>query len=440
MPPIILLLTATLSVLLPDLITKNEEMIRSKDIALPYGVLPLYNGDDGITLSLYSTLDTVKYIQFSPILKYQKNNWGFIFAPLGRKGDAHIYPTREEFGGYVDILRGSIFYKTNNLILSLGKDIFSMGSSFEHNPLLSPNIPLNYARFIYKNEKISFTHLISRLNDYTGAEKVWVGGSTTDTTTFQRYLATHRLEYKLFKWLVISFSESMLIGGENSGFPFELLSPVTIYYSEQFNQKKNVNILWNIDIKTILNNFLFYLDLFFDDFQLEKDPWGEPNHLGIFLGIEGIDLVKEGSLFVISYNLMSRWTYGNLIVWQRYYDREFPLGASFGNDYDRFYFLSLYPINYLKTGIELTFTRKGENSINNPWPVNTDNEPTLENQFDKDNFLSGLTENRLSIASIIKFKDLLTLKVGFYNIQNYQHQEGISKTEPMLELRVKYHI
>lgn len=440
MPSIILILTATLSVLLPDVVTKNEEIIRRKDISLPYGILPLYSEDNGITLSLYSTLDTVKYIQFSPILQYQENNWGMIIAPIGRKGDAHIYPIREEFGAYADILRGSAFYKTDNLIISFGKDIFTIGGAFNNNPLLSPNIPLNYMRIIYLNEKFSFTHLISRLSDYTGIEKVWIGGSTSDTLNFQRYLGIHRLEFKPCKRFAISFSEAILIGGESSGFPFELLSPINIYYIEQFNQKKNINILWNIDLKTIWDNFLFYFDLFVDDFQLEEDPWGEPNHIGIFLGIEGIDILKVGSLLVLSYDLMSRWSYCNLIAWQRYNDREFPLGTSFGNDYDRFYCQVLYPLNFLKTGVELTFTRKGESGINNPWPVNTDAEPALENQFDRDNFLSGITENRISIASVFKFKDLITLKAGFYHIQNYQHQEDMSRTEPLLELKVKYRI
>ncbi|MCK4572497.1 hypothetical protein KAT89_06230 [candidate division WOR-3 bacterium] len=440
MQSIILFLTATLSVLLPEGVDINEEIIRRKEVTLPYGVLPLYNEENGITLSLYSIIDTVKYIQFSPIVQYQKNRWGFTVAPLVRKGDAHIYPTREEFGAYADILRGSIFYRTNNLILSFGKDIFLIGSSFEHNPLLSPNIPLNYARFIYTNDKFSFTHFLARLDDYTGREKIWAGGSTADTATFQRYLGIHRLEFKPRKWFAISFSEVMLIGGEYSGFPFELLSPVTIYYIEQFNQKKNVNILWNIDSKAVWKDFLFYFDLFIDDFQLEADPWNEPNHMGIYFGIQRIDLFKEGSLLLLSYNIMSRWSYSNLIVWQRYIDKDFSLGTPLGNDYDRFYMQALYPISSFKTGFEFSFTRKGENSINNPWPVNTDSIATPENQFNNTNFLSGTIEKRLSISSILKYRDLLTLKAGLYHIQNYQHQEGTTKTEPLLELKIKYHI
>ncbi len=440
MSAIILLLTATLSALLPDAVTLHEKMIREKEISLPYGVLPLYRGKDGITVSLYSIADTVKYTQLSSIMQYQKNGWGFSFAPLLRKGSAHIYPTREKFGVYPDVSRGSVFYKNNNLNFSIGKDIFSIGGSFEHNPILSPNIPLNYARFIYSNNRFSFMHLIARLGDYTGIEKIWAGGSTSDTTTFQRYLGIHRLEFKPTRWLGISFSEIILIGGESTGFPFELFSPLTIYYVEQFNQKRNVNIFWNIDAKAIWNDFLLYFDLFIDDFQYEADPWKEPNHIGIYLGIQRVDLIREGSILLLSYNLMSRWSYCNLIVWQRYTDREFPLGAPLGNDYDRLYLLALYPLSPFKTGLEFSFTRKGENSIDAPWPVNSTYGPAPNNQFNGTNFLSGIVEKRFSLSPIFRYKDILNLKAGFYYIQNYQHQEGTTKTEPLLELKIKYHI
>ncbi len=440
MPAIILILTATLSALLPDGIYINEKMIRKKELTLPYGVFPIYKEENGITISLYSIADTVKYIQFSQIVQYQKNGWGFTVAPLLRKGSAHIYPTREEFDSYADFIRGSIFYKNNNLILSYGKDIFSIGSSFEHNPILSPNIPLNYARFTYTNDKISFTHLIARLNDLTGIEKIWAGGSTADTTTFQRYLGLHRLEFKPKRYFAVSFSEVMLIGGASTGFPFELLSPISIYYVEQFNQKKNVNILWNIDAKAIWKNFLFYIDFFIDDFQLDPDPWKEPNHIGFYLGIQGVDIIKEGSLLLLSYNLMSRWSYGNLIIWQRYTDRGFSIGTPLGNDHDLLYLQALYPLSSFKAGLEFSFIRRGENTIDTPWPVNTEDDPNPENQFDNVNFLSGIIEKRFSISSVLRYKDLFTIKAGFYHIQNYHHLEGTTKTEPLLQLIIKYHL
>lgn len=440
MSVIIFLLMGTLSALLPELTSLNERMIREKDITLPYGVIPLFREEDGIRLSLYSTVDTVKYTQLSPIIQYKENGWGFNFAPLLRMGFAHIYPTRKKFGVYADFIRGSIFYKNDNLILSSGKDIFSIGGSFEHNPVLSPNLPLNYARFIYIGDNFSFSQLIARLDDYEGVENIWAGGYSSDTALFQRYLGIHRLEFKPTKRIGISFSEVMLIGGESGGFPFELLSPLTIYYAEQFNKARNVNILWNIDAKVIFNNFLFYLDFFIDDFQYEEDLWKEPNHIGIYAGIQGVDLIKEGSRLLLSYNLMTRWCYCNLRVWQRYTDGEFPLGSPLGNDYDRFYLQALYPLSSFHAGLEFSFTRRGENKIDTPWPVNTDSDPTPDNQFSGTNFLSGTIEKRQSISSIIRYKSLFTLKAGFYHIQNYRHQDGITKTEPLLQLKINYHL
>ena len=53
---------------------------------------------------------------------------------------------------------------------------------------------------------------------------------------------------------------------------------------------------------------------------------------------------------------------------------------------------------------------------------------------------NGISSGQLESAGVSsEIADYIGLDV-VYNIQNYQHQEGISKTEPMLELRVKYRI
>ena len=437
---IILFLTSTLSILLPDGNILNEKAIREKNINLPYGVLPLYERENGINLSLYSVLDTINYTQVSPIAQYQKEEWGFVFAPVFRYGSEDIYPTEKKFGIYADVIRGSIFYKKKNILLSMGKDIFSIGGSFEHNPVLSPNIPLNYVQFIYTNDNFSFLHLISRLSDYTGIENEWADSSSGMEATFQRYLGIHRLEFKPNKSIGISFSEIMLIGGESSGFPFELLSPLTLYYAEQFNQAKNVNILWNLDAKAIWGNFLFSLDFFIDDFQYESDPWKEPNHIGIYTGIQGINLIKEGSHLTIAYNLLTRWTYCNFRVWQRYIEKDFPLGSPLGNDYDYSLLRFTYPLSSFDAGMEFSFLRKGEGSMTTPWPVNPGQEASPDNQFEGTNFLSGIIEKTSRVSVIFGYKSLVNIKAGISYIRNYHHKEGEKKTEPILQLRINCQI
>mgnify|MGYP001048371361 CR=1 FL=1 len=435
---LIILLIGSLTVLLPDQEILNEKMIRENAVNLPYGVLPLFKEKDGVSVGLYSIADTVRWTQLSTTVKYQKGGMGFIAAPILRYGEAHLYPTRKKFNLHADIIRGSIFYRNDNLIFSAGKDIFKIGGAFEYNPTLSPNLPLNYARFIYSGDKFSFSHLISRLDDYKGVEFEWADTSTGTINNLHRYLGIHRLEFKPANWLGISFTEAMLIGGETLGFPFELLSPITIYYLEQYNQKENVNILWNMDVTAIWKNFLFYTDFFIDDFQYEPDPRKEPNLIGLLASVEGIDLKKKGTEFILSYNFMSRWPYCNIRVWQRYQDRDFPIGSQLGNDYDRLLIKALYPISSFKTGFEISFTRRGENSIDTPWPVNPKIAATPHNQFKGSNFLSGMVEKRLSISSITRYKNLITVTMGFYWLQNYKHREGDTKIAPLLHIKINY--
>ena len=434
----ILVLLGYLSILLPEPSIRGEKWIDRGEVSLPYGFLPLFEDSNKIDISLYSVVDTVNYVQFSPTFRYKFGNWGGEVTPYGRWGGDYFYPRRKKFGGYYDFVRGSMFYKNDNLLFSFGKDIFSIGPAFNDNPLLSPNIPLNYLNFTFRNSRFSFTHFISRLDNYEGVEHEWDDTSSGYLTNVNRYIGIHRLEIKLADWIAISFSESMLIGGEDLSLPFELLSPLTIYYVEQHNKKQNTNILWNFDLLAVKSRFLFYFDLFIDDFQYEADPWKEPNHIGIYAGIQGKDFLANGSQLLVSYSLMTRWVYDNLKVWQRYTNEGLPLGSMLGCDYDRVTFEYLHPIAVFKLGGMASYTRRGENRITTPWPVNTTVAASPENEFTGTNFLSGTVEKRVTLAAVFKYKEFLGLECGFSYFQNYEHQQGTTKTLPSVQLKLKY--
>jgi hypothetical protein len=436
----IFVLLGYLSVLLPEPSIRGEEWIDNGRINLPYGFSPLFEDSNKIDISLYSVVDTVNYVQFCPTFRYKFGKWGGEVTPYGRWGGDHFYPSRKKFGVYADFIRGSIYYKNDNILFSFGKDVFSIGLAFENNPLLSPNIPLNYLNFTFTRSKFSFTHFISRLGNYEGVEYEWADTSSGYLTNVNRYLGIHRLEIKLADWLAISFSESMLIGEESLSFPFELLAPLTIYYVEQHNRRQNTNILWNFDLVAVKSKFLFYFDFFIDDFQYEADPWKEPNHIGLYGGVQGNDLLVDGSQLLVYYNLMTRWVYDNLIVWQRYMDGELPLGSMLGCDYDRFTLKYLYAIAAFKLGGMASYTRRGENRITTPWPVNTGVGASPENEFTGTNFLSGTIEKRITAAAVLKHESFFELTCGLSYFQNYEHQQGTTKTLPLLELKLKYSI
>jgi len=436
----ILLFLGYLSVLLPEPSLRNEIFIENGKITLPYGVSPFFEDTNKIDVSVYSVADTVNYVQFCPTFKYRSDKWGGVVAPYGRWGGDYFYPRKEKFGIYSDFVRGSMFYKNDNILFSLGKDIFSVGPAFENNPLLSPNIPLNYLNFNYRSSGFSFTHLISRLGNYEGFEYAWDDTATGNLTNVNRYIGMHRLEFKLCNWLAFSVSEMMLIGGESLGFPFELLVPFTIYFVEQHNRSQNTNIFWNFDLIATQKNFLFYFDFFMDDFQYEEDPWKEPNHIGLYSGLQTKNFPWNNSEFFVSYNLITRWAYDNILVWQRYTDNEIPLGSILGCDYDRFILKYLRTIGNFKIGGMSSYTRRGENRIFTPWPVNSRAAASPENEFTGTNFLYGTIEKRLTLAAIFKYKAFLELTTGLSYFTNYENQEDTNKILPAIELKLKYGI
>jgi hypothetical protein len=315
-----------------------------------------------------------------------------------------------------------------------------MGPAFENNAFLSPNIPLNYLSFTLKKEKFAFIHFISRLEDYDGAEFAWDDTTAGELTNLNRYLGVHRLEIKPVDWFAFSISEVMLIGGEGLGLPFELLTPLTIYYVEQHNRRRNTNILWNIDMIALKGRFIYYFGLFIDDFQYEADPWKEPNHIGLYCGIQSKDFPLENSEVFVSYNLMTRWVYDNIRVWQRYLEKGMPLGSSLGCDYDKFTFKYLHNISDFKLGAMFSYTRRGENRITTPWPVNTYAGASSENEFEGTNFLTGTIEKRLTLAPIVKYKELFEIISGFSYYENYKHEQDGTKILPAIELKFKYKI
>jgi hypothetical protein len=426
------------SVLIDEPNIRWQRWIEQGEIELPYGFSPLFEDTNNIDISLYSVVDTVNFVQFCPTLKYRFGEWGGVVSPYVRWGGDYFYPRKKKFGVYADFPRGSIFYKNDNILFSFGKDIFSLGPAFENNALLSSNIPLNYLSFTIKTSKLAFTHFLSRLDDYEGVEYQWDDTSSGSLINVNRYLGIHRLEIKPLSWLAFSFSEAMLIGGESLGLPFELFTPFTIYFLEQYNQQENTNIFWNIDLVATRGKFLFYLDLFIDDFQYEADPWKEPNHIGFYSGVIGKDIVVDNSEVLVYYNLMTRWCYDNILVWQRYIDKELPLGSMLGCDYDRFVFKALYPIVSFKAGVMISYTRRGENEISTPWPVNTAHPASPENEFDGTNFLTGTIEKRYTFAPILKYEDFIEFATGLTYFQNYKNEQGTTKTHPTLELKLKY--
>ncbi|MFH1756174.1 MAG: hypothetical protein ABIA59_10795 [Candidatus Latescibacterota bacterium] len=96
-----------------------------------------------------------------------------------------------------------------------------------------------------------------------------------------RYLTGHRLEARFGK-LLCGVSETILYAGK--GFDPIYALPLCSFYSNQFNERSDDNVLWALDAKyAFAGRFLVYGSLLIDDFQFERGE-GTPDKLAYDVG------------------------------------------------------------------------------------------------------------------------------------------------------------
>jgi len=96
-----------------------------------------------------------------------------------------------------------------------------------------------------------------------------------------RYLTGHRLEAAFWK-LVVGVGETVLYAGK--GFDPIYALPLSSFYSNQFNERGDDNILWSLDAKcSVVTGLVVYGSLLIDDFQFERGD-GTPDKLAFDVG------------------------------------------------------------------------------------------------------------------------------------------------------------
>lgn len=133
--------------------------------------------------------------------------------------------------------------------------------------------------FIYK--KFKLTSLYAYLIDYEEHEQ--------DILQEKKYLAAHRLEFALWRWLSLGFSETVVFKGRS--FEPAYLNPIMFFRSAEHYLGSPDNMMMGIDIKcNLIKNTKFYSELLIDDITTTKlgtDWYG--NKLGYLAGIFWVD-------------------------------------------------------------------------------------------------------------------------------------------------------
>ncbi|MGQ9663777.1 MAG: capsule assembly Wzi family protein [bacterium] len=422
----------------------------------PLGALNLSStNDEEINITLLSRLwtanvsvnakfDTIKVVRLKPMVNYGFSNFSLYLQPDVKFGTDSLPPNRVFKNLFsADYERAWAKFQNQNFLLFVGRERFAIGPSPRYNILLSGyGAPLDWFNYAITAKFIKLSYFLSRLDDLRCKPVEYVGDTITTLINARRYLLIKRLDFSPVDWFNCSFSEAATFGGENYElYPYQL-NPLVFLHTFQHNWDKAANLFFHLDAKIFLHKKAIYGALLVDDYQLEPDPNGEPNHYGFKIGFESADLFKNKSFFILEYSLLSRWIYAIFTPYQRYEYLNHPIGFPYGPDCDEVYAKWVQHLDKsFDVYFESSLLRKGETEVNTPWPV--PEEPRVPGtHFPEENYLSGIVQQSFHFAGGLRFfkKNYLVIELlaGYSLINNFHHNRDLRKTNPELRFKIDF--
>ncbi len=394
--------------------------------------------------SLNIKIDTVRVARFKPMVNYRFSNFAFYLQPDVKFGTDSLPPNKIFKNLFsADYERVYLRYDDKYFGIFIGRERFSIGPSVRYNMLLSGyGPPLDWFHYRLTAKYIQLNYFLSQLDDMECKPLEYVGDTFTTFINARRFLIIKRLDFTPVNWFNCSFSEVATQGGEAYSLMPYHFNPLVFIHTLQHNWDKDANLFFHLDAKIFFKNFAMYSALLVDDYQLEPDPNGEPNHFGINFGLEFVDIFLPKNFFIIEYHLLSRWVYCIYAPYQRYMYYGYPIGFPYGPDCDELYAKYIHHLNE-KFDIFLSgsYLRKGENNVSSIWPI-PEKPRSPDTFFPEDNFLSGVSQNTLNINMGVRFfyKKLLFLEMclGYINVQNLQHIKDNTKNSIQLRIQIDF--
>ncbi len=387
-------------------------------------------------------VDTVRVFRLKPLLFCDISDFTFFMEPVLKFGQDSL-PPNKYFMDLVasDYERAYIKFQNKNLLIFVGRERFSIGPSPIYNILLSGySTPMDWFNFSVENRYLKFSFYLSRLEDKFTKPLEYTGDTITRFINARRYLSIRRLDFSPAEWLNMSFTEAATFGGEHFSLNIYHFNPIILLHTYQHNWNQDANLFFHLDTRLFFHNFSIYGALLVDDYQLEKDPNNEPNHLGMKIGAEFADLLRfKRSFLIFEYTAITRYTYCHFVPYQRYEFRHTPIGAIYGNDYDNLFMkLVRHQTPKFDWYTIFSYLRKGESKITTIWPI--PEQPRVPGtEFPSNNFLSGCVQHSYTIGGGVRF----FLKhwafgefyLGYLYIKNFEHKNGNTKTSISFKLQ-----
>ncbi|UCH84040.1 MAG: hypothetical protein JSW50_16700 [Candidatus Latescibacterota bacterium] len=320
--------------------------------------------------------------------------------------------------------RSYVVFRWRRLALFWGRDYADYGPTDRGNLILSTtaqSLDKLGGRLGFKKLRFSFLHA----NLYFDP---------------QRTFSAHRLEFDLRRF-TFGLAETALYTGRGIDPIYTL--PLSSFYANQFNERKDDNLLWSIDMKyRMLTGVMLYGSLLIDDFQFERDGTN-PDKLGFDVGGRFALRAPLPVTMRFNYRYVDIYTYthrdslkyhvtgrgdpiGNETI-----PADPPLGALLGPDGDIVRFdADLFPRPEVTTSLRLAYRRRGEG---NDWR-------RFEEGVDDPSppFPSGVVEQTFRVEIGVKWEldgnSVAGFDAGWAWVQNQYNEPGVNRDDPLVRL------
>ncbi|MDR2782357.1 MAG: capsule assembly Wzi family protein [Treponema sp.] len=312
----------------------------------------------------------------------------------------------------------------------IGRDRLSYGLGRSGNMAVS-DTPDYYdmARFSLFSQTVKYSFMVSQMplmiHQIMGDEGVQ---EDTLTSTTQRYLYVHRLDFRLFKRVSLGLTEGVMVG--NAPLELRFLNPLAIFHSfaawrdyGAWNKERSdmVGSLFSLDASwAILPSLAAYGQFVMNEWSTpyELEHWPEsqaPNATGFLAGLEYTrDLAGWAASFYAECMYSDPYLYVlsspfASYIWMRRISDSEPLrynwiGHPEGRDTVMYTAGSSFSKENLGFSLNIVFTQKGMHTLQWDW--------NMGKEYSTQKTPSGIPENKLTLAIGSNWKPLAWLKLS----------------------------
>jgi hypothetical protein len=324
--------------------------------------------------------------------------------------------------------RSYVVFRWQRLALFWGRDYADWGPSDRGNLILSntaQSLDKLGGRFGFKSVRFSFLHAHMSFDP-------------------QRTFSAHRIEFDL-KRFTFGVAETAMY--TNRGIDPIYTLPFSSFYANQFNERKDDNLLWSIDLKyRVHRGTILYGSFLIDDFQFERDGTN-PDKIGFDLGGQFALTAPVPATFRFKYRYVDIYTYTHRDSLKYHVtgqgdpvgdDRrpaDYPLGAFLGPDGDLVTFdADVFPLPDVTTSLRIAYRRRGEGNdwrsfeegVDDPYPA----------------FPSGVVEQTFRLELGLKWEldgnSVAGVDLGWARVKNKNNQSGTSEDDPVARFFVRW--